>query len=57
MGAITLERPAAMAKNPPPEWIFWHSGICEPAIITYKGPEGAWKAQYDPLTGHGTPDR
>ncbi len=51
---ITLDRPAAMAKNPPSEWIFWHSGICEPAVITYHGPEGAWKAAYDPLTGRGT---
>jgi hypothetical protein len=53
-GAITIERPAAFGKNPPPEWAFWHSGICEPAIITYKGSEGSWKVKYDALTGRGT---
>ena len=52
--SFLLERPAAMDKKPPAEWIFWRSGICEPALITYEGPEGLWKAEYNPLTGRGT---
>jgi prepilin-type N-terminal cleavage/methylation domain-containing protein len=53
-GSLTIERTAALGKDPAPEWIFWQSGICEPAIISYSGPAGSWKVQYDPLTGHGT---
>ena len=43
--------PAALVKKPPGEWIFWSSGICEPAIIEFKGPNGTWTARYSPLTG------
>jgi type II secretory pathway pseudopilin PulG len=49
--ALTL--PAALAKNPPPEWIFWPSGNCEPAIIEFKGRNGSWTADYSALTGRG----
>jgi prepilin-type N-terminal cleavage/methylation domain-containing protein len=52
-GALKLQRTAALWKDPPAEWMFWHSGICEPVVVTYKGTEGAWRAQYDPLTGQG----
>jgi prepilin-type N-terminal cleavage/methylation domain-containing protein len=49
-----IERPAALTKNPEPVWTFWRSGVCEPAIISYKGPLGTWRVKYDPLTAHGT---
>lgn len=49
-----LDRPVAMEKKPAPEWVFWRSGICEPAIISYEGPEGTWKAEYNALTGRST---
>jgi prepilin-type N-terminal cleavage/methylation domain-containing protein len=49
--ALTL--PAALAKNPAPEWIFWPSGNCEPAIVEYKGPDGMWRADYSALTARG----
>jgi prepilin-type N-terminal cleavage/methylation domain-containing protein len=52
--AYAIERPAAMVKDPPPTWTFWRSGVCEPAIISYKGPHGTWKVKYDALTAHGT---
>jgi len=52
-GLLTVERPAAMMKDPPSEWMFWRSGACEPVFVNYKGAEGAWRAQYDPLTGQG----
>ncbi|MDB6155822.1 MAG: hypothetical protein JWL90_4275 [Chthoniobacteraceae bacterium] len=51
---LTIERPAALEKKPPMEWIFWRSGTCEPVIASYQGPEGAWVAKYDALTGRGT---
>jgi len=49
-----LERPAAMGEKPPPIWTFWRSGACEPVIVSYTGPEGAWKARYDALTARRT---
>jgi type II secretory pathway pseudopilin PulG len=49
-----IERPAALTKNPEPVWTFWRSGVCEPAIISYKGPLGTWTVKYDALTAHGT---
>ena len=49
--SFKLSFPAALEKEPPPEWIFWPSGNCEPAIVTYRGKDGAWKAKYSPLTG------
>jgi prepilin-type N-terminal cleavage/methylation domain-containing protein len=50
----SLERPAALGEKPPAVWTFWRSGTCEPAIVSYKGPEGTWKIQFDPLTCHRT---
>ncbi|MGH8099936.1 MAG: pilus assembly FimT family protein [Chthoniobacterales bacterium] len=48
---MTISFPAALVKKPPGEWIFWPSGICEPAIIEFKGRRGTWTAHYAPLTG------
>jgi prepilin-type N-terminal cleavage/methylation domain-containing protein len=42
--------PAAMMEDPPAEWIFWPSGNCEPAAVTYRGPNGGWTANYSALT-------
>jgi prepilin-type N-terminal cleavage/methylation domain-containing protein len=48
--ALMLALPSALAKNPAGEWIFWPSGTCEPAIVRFKGGNGAWAANYSPLT-------
>jgi type II secretory pathway pseudopilin PulG len=48
---LVISLPAALVKKPPGEWIFWPSGICEPAIIEFKGRSGTWTARYSPLTG------
>ena len=53
-GPIALERPVALVKNPPVEWLFWRSGTCEPAVLHYKGDAGTWPVRYDPLTVRGT---
>ena len=47
--SLKLNFPAAMIKNPPPEWIFWPSGVCEPAVIDYVGPNGLWTVSYSAL--------
>jgi type II secretory pathway pseudopilin PulG len=51
--AIKLLLPAALTKTPPREWIFWPSGICEPATVQFTGPNGMWTESYSPLTGRG----
>jgi prepilin-type N-terminal cleavage/methylation domain-containing protein len=48
--AVTLTFPAAIEEEPPSEWIFWPSGNCEPAVVTYRGANGAWRAKYSALT-------
>ena len=48
--AVTLTLPAAIEEDPPSEWIFWPSGNCEPAVVTYRGANGAWRAKYSALT-------
>jgi prepilin-type N-terminal cleavage/methylation domain-containing protein len=48
--AVTLTFPAAIEEEPPSEWIFWSSGNCEPAVVTYRGANGAWRAKYSALT-------
>ena len=48
--AVKLTLPAAMTKNPPAEWIFWPSGICEPAVVQFAGRDGKWTASYSPLS-------
>jgi type II secretory pathway pseudopilin PulG len=47
---LKLMLPAALTKNPPPEWIFWPTGTCEPAIVQFKGGSGSWTANYSALT-------
>ncbi len=47
---VRLSFPAALTGKPPAEWIFWPSGTCEPAIVQFRGPAGAWTANYSPLT-------
>jgi len=47
---FTLTFPNAIDEEPPSEWIFWSSGNCEPAVVTYRGASGSWKAKYSALT-------
>jgi type II secretory pathway pseudopilin PulG len=47
--AVKLVLSAALAKDPPPEWIFWPTGTCEPAEVQFTGHDGAWKASYSAL--------
>ena len=47
--AVKLTFPAAMTKNPPAEWIFWPSGVCEPAIVEFFGRNGVWAVTYSAL--------
>ncbi len=51
--AFHLQRPAALRKNPPPEWVFWPDGTCEPAVIAFAGQSGKWEVRYDALTARG----
>ena len=48
-----LELPAALSKKAPAEWIFWESGVCEPARIRFASDDGSWTAEYSPLSGLG----
>ena len=48
--AVTLTFPDAIDEAPPSEWVFWPSGNCEPAVVTYRGASGAWRAKYSALT-------
>ena len=48
--AVQLSLPAALTKDVPGEWIFWPSGICEPAVVEFVGRDGTWAANYSPLT-------
>jgi hypothetical protein len=52
--SITLERPFALMKDPPAEWVFWRSGLCEQVVVSYTGEAGSWTVRYDPLTVRGT---
>jgi type II secretory pathway pseudopilin PulG len=51
---MKLVLPAALAKNPPAEWIFWPTGTCEPAEVQFTGHDGAWSANYSALTAQPT---
>jgi prepilin-type N-terminal cleavage/methylation domain-containing protein len=46
-----LELPAALSKKVPAEWIFWESGVCEPARIRFASDDGSWTTEYSPLSG------
>ncbi len=48
-----LELPAALSKKTPAEWIFWESGVCEPARIRFASDDGSWTTEYSPLSGLG----
>lgn len=48
--AFQLSLPAALEKSPPAQWIFWPSGTCEPAVVSFKGVDGNWVANFSPLT-------
>jgi prepilin-type N-terminal cleavage/methylation domain-containing protein len=48
--AFVLSLPAALTEKPAAEWVFWPSGTCEPAIVTFKGVDGSWTANYSSLT-------
>lgn len=48
--ALRVSFPSALIDDPPPEWIFWPSGNCEPAVVTYRGKNGGWTARYSALT-------
>ena len=48
-----LELPAALSKKVPAEWIFWESGVCEPARIRFASNDGTWTTEYSPLSGLG----
>jgi prepilin-type N-terminal cleavage/methylation domain-containing protein len=48
--SLTVSFPAALVEDAPPEWIFWPSGNCEPAIVKYRGKDGGWTANYSALT-------
>ena len=45
-----LTFPAAIDEKPPAEWIFWPSGNCEPAVVSFRGRDGGWTAKYSALT-------
>lgn len=48
--SLKFSFPAAMMEETPAEWIFWPSGNCEPASVTYRGRNGGWTANYSALT-------
>src|SRR5947207_2608101 len=48
--AFLLRLPAALQNDPLAQWIFWPSGTCEPANVSFKGPDGSWEVNYSPLT-------
>src|SRR5437762_2842864 len=48
-----VELPAALSKKAPAEWIFWVSGVCEPARIRFAGDDGSWRTGYLPLSWAG----
>jgi prepilin-type N-terminal cleavage/methylation domain-containing protein len=48
--SLKISFPAALVEDPPPEWIFWPSGNCEPAQVSFKSRNGSWTANYSALT-------
>ena len=49
----SLELPAALMKKVPAEWVFWESGVCEPARIRFASNDGSWTTEYSALSGLG----
>ena len=52
--AVKLVLLAALTKDPPPEWIFWPTGTCEPVEVQFTGHDGSWRAKYSALTAQPT---
>jgi len=48
--SLKVSFPASLMEKPPPEWIFWPSGNCEPVVVSYRGKDGGWTASYSALT-------
>ena len=48
--SIKVSFPAALVDEVPPEWVFWPSGNCEPAVVSFRGKDGSWTARYSALT-------
>jgi Prokaryotic N-terminal methylation motif len=48
--SFNISFPAALMDDVPPQWVFWPSGNCEPAIVKYHGRDGSWTANYSALT-------
>jgi len=48
--SFRISFPAALIDDAPAEWIFWPSGNCEPATVSYQGRDGKWTANYSALT-------
>jgi len=48
--SFKVKFPAAILEETPAEWVFWPSGNCEPAEVTYHGKDGTWSATYSALT-------
>ncbi len=48
--SLKFSFPAALLDETPAEWIFWPSGNCEPAVVSYRGKDGGWTANYSALT-------
>ena len=48
--SMKVSFPAAMLEDPPLDWIFWPSGNCEPAVVSFRGKNGGWTAKYSALT-------
>jgi type II secretory pathway pseudopilin PulG len=48
--AFLLRLPAALQSDPLAQWIFWPSGTCEPANVSFNGPDGSWEVNYSALT-------
>lgn len=52
--ALKFSFPAALRRDPPPQWIFWPTGTCEPAEVEYSGRNGHWSAMFSPLSARGS---
>ena len=48
--SLKISFPAALVDDPPAEWIFWPSGNCEPAQVSFRSRNGSWTANYSALT-------
>ena len=49
--SFAVKFPTALVEQPPGLWVFWPSGNCEAAIVSYTGEGTRWEAHYHPLTG------